>query len=604
VERRDFVVTSKILKGGRTMFEKNLEKSLEKGASGFVLLGPIFGLLYIFLLPIIGITTLLLALPEYASAKKAPIIENAEICMSCHSMKGVDKVFRNKEKVSVFVNAEDFKDTVHGFLSCDSCHAKISLETHPGTANVFESRSAFALDAARACIRCHSSEQLKAKPHHAAMTNRPNAPPCTECHGAHTVKRASVWKPTLAGNQYCLTCHSKNFSKTERNGDKLSLHIDPSLLSSSVHNKHACNDCHTEYSRASHPVKSFGSNREHSIKVSEACRKCHADKQKAVSESIHYKLMSEGNQYTPVCTDCHGFHTVGPKATYETMSGVPCKKCHDKIFEIYSKSVHGMAKASGEHKAPICSSCHFAHDVTVANLTDKIKNVCLGCHKGVEAVHEKWLPNSGLHLSVVACAACHSPKSGRGISLRLYDQNTGKPFTEEQIMKLLGTSYQGLSEKMNAHGEGINSDDLWSIVSQLNKKGAEAKVTFLGRMQVSDGSESHMLTLKKNAVRECESCHTSNSNFFRTVTVAIVKADGRLKEYKVQPEVLGSMMSLASLKQFYVLGSTRLKILDWIGILMVFGGMSVPVLHITFRILTSPIREAKRLNKMRKGDRP
>ena len=73
MERRDFVVAeAKNLKGGRTMFENNLEKSLEKDASGFVLLGPIFGLLYIFLLPIIGITTLLLALPEYASAKKSP----------------------------------------------------------------------------------------------------------------------------------------------------------------------------------------------------------------------------------------------------------------------------------------------------------------------------------------------------------------------------------------------------------------------------------------------------------------------------------------------------------------------------------------------------
>lgn len=262
-----------------------------------------------------------------------------------------------------------------------------------------------------------------------------------------------------------------------------------------------------------------------------------------------------------------------------------------------------MARAKGEHRAPICSSCHFAHDVTVANLTDKIKNACFGCHKGIEAVHEKWLPNSGLHLSVVACAACHSPNSGRGISLRLYDQNTGKPFSEEQIIKLLGTNYQGLTEKMNAHGEGINSDDLWGIVSRLNEKGAAAKVTFLGRMQVNNASESHMLMLKKNAVKECESCHTSDSKFFRTVTVAIVKADGRLKEYKVQPEVLGSIMSIASLKQFYVLGSTRLKVLDWIGIMMVFGGMSVPLLHIAFRILTSPIREAKRLNKMRKGDK-
>jgi hypothetical protein len=234
-------------------------------------------------------------------------------------------------------------------------------------------------------------------------------------------------------------------------------------------------------------------------------------------------------------------------------------------------------------------------------MAEKIKNSCLGCHKEIEAVHAKWLPNSGLHLSVIACAACHSPNSGKGIALRLVDQNTGKPFTEEQIMKLLGSGYQGLSEQMSAHGEGIDSEDLWSIVRQLNEKGADAKVTFMGQMQVNKGSESHMLALKKNAVKECESCHTSGSAFFNTVTVAIVKADGRLKEFKVQPEVLGSVISLASLKQFYVLGSTRLKILDWIGVLMVFGGASLPIAHLTLRILTSPIREAKRLNKMRKG---
>jgi hypothetical protein len=119
-------------------------------------------------------------------------------------------------------------------------------------------------------------------------------------------------------------------------------------------------------------------------------------------------------------------------------------------------------------------------------------------------------------------------------------------------------------------------------------------------MDVSNGSEAHQLSLKKYAVKECESCHSQESDFFKSVTVAVVKADGRLTRYKAKPEVLGSMFSLLSLKQFYVLGSTRLKVLDWIGILMVFGGMSVPIAHITLRAITSPIREAKRLNKMRK----
>jgi predicted CXXCH cytochrome family protein len=583
------------------MFRRKLEKYPDKGTLGLVLFGPIFGLLYILFLPIIGIMTLLLALPELASAKKTPLMESAEVCMGCHSVRSMEKKFRNKEKLNLFVDLGEFSGTVHSSMTCDSCHTGISPDTHPGDAKTFDSKKAFLLSAYKTCSNCHSDEKLKSKPHHALMTGRPNAPPCIECHGAHSVKKITAWKAGLNENQYCLTCHNQDMNKTHLNGESLSLHIEQAQLSASVHNRHACKDCHTGFSMASHPVESFRSSRDHSVLVSDACRKCHQEKYSAVKESIHYSIMSQGDMNAPVCTDCHGFHTVGAKAIYDTMSGVPCRKCHEEVFSVYSDSVHGMAKTKGEHRAPLCSACHSAHDVKVADMTEKIRNACLGCHKGIEFAHEKWLPNSGLHLSAISCAACHSPKAAKGISLRLYDQNTGKPFTEEQIVKLLGPDYEGLSERMSAHGDGIDSSGLWNIVKELNKKGADAKVTFLGKMDASRGA--HMLSLKKDAVRDCDSCHTAGSDFFKTVTVAIVRADGRLKEYKANPDVLGSMISVAALKQFYVLGSTRLKILDWIGILMVFGGMSVPLAHITLRILTTPIREAKRMNKFRKGDR-
>lgn len=589
------------------MFERYFERNDKKSMLGLVILGPVFGLLYVFLLPVIGVMTLLLALPEYASAKKVPVVDSAGQCMACHSSHEFTAKFRNGERLSVFVDEKDFTTSVHRLLKCTDCHKKISLDAHPG--RVLESRTAFMLEASAACNTCHSDEQLKIKPNHAFLANKTNAPPCIECHGSHNVKRLSEWKPSLAGNQYCMTCHQKNITKTLANGEKLSLKIDQSMLKASVHNNHACNDCHTEFSKKSHPAKAFNSKREHSIIIADACKKCHADKFTSYKESIHYKpsarnqqeAMSESNMKTPVCTDCHGFHSVGPKATYDTLSGVPCKKCHDEIFKTYSTSVHGMAKANGQHKAPLCSSCHFAHEVKPASMTERIKTACMGCHKEAEAAHTKWLPNAGLHLSVVACAACHSPNSGKGIYLRLYDQETGKPFTEEQMLKILGTKAEALSNRLSAHGDGISGEELWSIVNQLNKEGKEAKVTFLGKMNVSNGLESHQLSVKRNAVRECESCHNADSLFFKSVTVAMVKADGKLTKYAAKPEVLGSMVSLLSLRQFYVLGSTRLKVLDWIGILMVFGGMSVPIAHITLRVLTSPIREAKKLNKMRKG---
>lgn len=586
------------------MSEEKAEKISGKGTLGLVIFGPILGMLYVCLLPLIALMTLLLALPELASAKKTDILENSSMCMGCHSSPDFTKTFKSKEKMSVLVNEKDFKSTVHRFLSCTDCHQSISLDNHPGSADAYGSKNAFVLAVASACRNCHSEAQLKAKPNHGFIANKTNAPPCTVCHGAHTVKRISEWKPTLSSNnQYCLTCHSQKLSKQQKNGETLSLSIDPTLLAASVHNKHNCSDCHVEFSMTSHPVKQFDSNRTHSIAVSSACKKCHADKHKAVSESIHAKMISEGNLKAPVCTDCHGFHTVGPKATYETMSGVPCRKCHEDIFKIYSKSVHGMARTKGTHNAPLCSSCHFAHEVKVTSMTEKIKGACLGCHKDAEAKHTKWLPNASLHLSAISCAACHSPGSGKGIYLRLYDQETGKPFTEEQMLKILGTTYEGLSNKIDPHGDGIESAELWSLVSKMNEKGTNAKVTFMGRMDVSTGSEAHQLSFKKNAVKECENCHSQESDFFKNVTVAVVKADGRITRHKAKPEVLGSMFSLLSLKQFYVLGSTRLKGLDWLGILMVFGGMSFPLAHITLRVLTSPIREAKRLNKMRKEDK-
>jgi predicted CXXCH cytochrome family protein len=567
------------------MSGESTEKISGKGTVGLVIFGPILGMFYVCLLPLIALMTLLVALPELASAKKTDILENSAVCMGCHSSHDFTKTFRNKEKMTVFVNENDFKSSVHRFLSCTDCHGKISLDTHPGNSGMYEDRAAFTVAMASACRKCHSDAQLKAKPNHAFLTNKTNGPPCMECHGAHEVKRIAEWKTALSSNnQYCLTCHSRNISKKHKNGETLSLHIDPTSLTASVHNKHECSDCHSEYSRSSHPVKQFESGRTHSIAVSEACKKCHSDKYQAVHESIHYKMISEGNLKAPVCTDCH----------------VPCRKCHEDIFKIYSKSVHGMAKAKGTHNAPLCFSCHFAHEVKVTAMTEKIKGACLGCHKDAEEAHTKWLPNAALHLSAIACAACHSPGSGKGIYLRLYDQETGKPFTEEQMAKLMGTTAAGLAQKIDPHGEGIESEELWSIVRQMNEKGSSAKVTFFGRMDVSNGAEAHQLSFKKNAVKECENCHSQGSDFFKSVTVAVVKADGRMTRYKAKPEVLGSMFSLLSLRQFYVLGSTRLKVLDWIGILMVFGGISLPIAHVTLRAITSPIREARRLNKMRK----
>jgi hypothetical protein len=546
---------------------------------------------------------------QQSEAAPQPVIAKAGTCMGCHATKDSVKHFTNKDAISVYIDQNAFSKNVHATLQCTDCHRRVFLDTHPG--RVIESKKDFTKEASDACRNCHRDEQLRKKATHAYMIEMPDAPLCTTCHGGHRVLRISDWKASLHGKDYCLTCHRQAIDTTLGSGEKLSLRIDPANLASSVHNKHDCSDCHTEYTRESHPVKTFASSREHSISVAGVCRKCHAEKATLLRGSTHYNLsfqvgetlVRKGDLKAPVCTDCHGFHAVGPKATYEVLSGVPCRKCHEDIFRIYAGSVHGKARQKGEHRAPLCASCHFAHEINFTAMTDKIKGACLECHKGVEGIHNKWLPNAELHLSAVACAACHVPASEKGISLQLIDQQTGKSFTREQILQLLGNTNEELNELLDAHGEGLSSYELSYIVRQLNNKGAGAKVTYLGRMDIMKYSDAHQLSLKNSAIRECESCHSKDSRFLKRVTLAVLRTDGGMDRYRAQPDALSSIFTTLSSKQFYLLGGTRLALLDWAGIFVVLCGILVPVLHITVRVLTAPLRRSPGTDDMHKGDK-
>ncbi|MBI5187722.1 MAG: hypothetical protein HZA07_01425 [Nitrospirae bacterium] len=552
---------------------------------------------------LISLFLVLIILPVYAEAAKGVLSDDAQMCMGCHSDKGLTKQLENKEILSLFINGNEFANSVHNPMGCTGCHMDISMENHPQVMTI-KSKQEWALKASKSCTMCHADAQIKKKPIHSYLITKAKAPTCAECHGLHAIKRISDWKPQVNVNQYCLTCHKQELSISIK-GIPMRLHIDESLLKGSVHNKHACSDCHSEFSKEQHPVKTLEDIRGHSIAVSDVCRRCHSDKFALVEGGIHFIMLKGGNLKAPVCTDCHGFHSVGPKETYKTLTGVPCKKCHENIFNAYKESVHGKAKIKGVEKAPICSSCHKAHDVKVTAMTEQMKGACLGCHKEAESLHKEWLWSAPfalptlakLHLDTIACAACHSPVAARGIYLRLYDKNTGKPFTDEQIKKLLGTEPDEFMKRMDSYGDGIDSSELWEIFKQLNKKGAEASVVFQGRMDVQKDIESHQLALKKEAVRECARCHSAESEFFKDVKVAIIKADGRPAFYSAKQEVLGSLFSVLSLNQFYALGGTRLKLLDILFILAVLGGLSVPVAHITARILTIPIRSLKKMGK-------
>ena len=128
-------------------------------------------------------------------------------------------------------------------------------------------------------------------------------------------------------------------------------------------------------------------------------------------------------------------------------------------------------------------------------------------------------------------------------------------------------------------------------------------MTYLGRMDIMKYSDAHQLSLKNNAIKECESCHSKDSRFLKRVTLAVLKTEGGIDRYRAQPDVLSSVFTTFSSKQFYLLGGTRFVLLDWAGMFVVLCGILVPVLHITVRVLTAPMRRSPKAEDMHKGDK-
>ena len=391
--------------------------------------------------------------------------------------------------------------------------------------------------------------------------------------------------PLSESDKKCLACHaSAGLAKTLANGEALSLQIHGEVFAKSVHAPLGCATCHSEVDLAKHPGagKKIESAREYTVAQIEVCRACHEDKFKLYEGSVHASLLRAGLPVAPVCTDCHSPHSISPKSASQPIAEVPCRKCHSVIFDAYAGSVHGLARSkSPDSKAPLCAGCHRAHDVGAASVGDRLKNACLGCHVGAIASHQSWLPNAELHLEVVSCPACHSPNAQRKVDLRLYDGVSEQRMVETKGVPL----FEDRARSADVAGGGLDAIALRSLLKQFNVEGAEGTTTLRGRLEVRTGVEAHQLAEKSRAIGNCDRCHREGADPFQVVTVSIVGADGRPLRHDAQTEVLSSAISVGSMRGFYAIGGTRIKLLDVLFVLALLSGVLVPAGHMTAKWL-------------------
>ena len=352
------------------------------------------------------------------SSKASAKMSNDE-CLGCHSDPSLTTEINGKQ-VSLGLDGEKFKASIHSAFACVDCHTDVKGAPHDPT------------PAMPKCSTCHADEQAKydhgvhAK---AAAAGNTNVARCQDCHGSvHEVLPASDPKSKVAHNnipQTCGACHGQKFVMAS--GGMSSAPF--TSYQESVHGKAVaagsekaavCTDCHGEHdilaaTDPKSPINKFN--------VPNTCAQCHNNIKQEYVQSIHGQAIARGNWQAPVCTDCHGIHTI--KAPKDASSSVAaanvkntCAACHESVrlskefgvpggrVDSYLASYHGMAQTVGSKTVANCASCHGVHNILPSSDPHSTINhanlakTCGQCHPGA---NDKFI-TSKVHFDGVAKA--------------------------------------------------------------------------------------------------------------------------------------------------------------------------------------------------------
>ena len=189
---------------------------------------------------------------------------------------------------------------------------------------------------------------------------------CLMCHQAQPAAAAGEATPAQAAPASCMDCHSNDdLTMKLASGETLDLFVDGEQMAQSVHaGKLECVDCHSNITGYPHQKVEAADRRDYSIALYEACKRCHFANYTKTLDSMHFQAMEAGNKNAPLCTDCHGYHNVSVPDQPRSSISKSCASCHADTYKTYSESVHGAALLKDENQdVPVCTDCHGAHSV-------------------------------------------------------------------------------------------------------------------------------------------------------------------------------------------------------------------------------------------------
>jgi hypothetical protein len=310
-------------------------------------------------------------------------------CLSCHA----DKSLQNAAGQSVAVDAQKFKASIHGALSCTDCHTGIQDYPHPEH------------PAPARCDSCHADEvaAVRGSVHASASAHL-----CTDCHGdAHAItSKDNPQSPVYALNvpRTCGSCHG-NPALARKHGltNVYAMYIDSihgfALSKEGLLVAANCSSCHGTHrilSQTDPRSSTYRSN------IPDTCGTCHAGIKADYLSGAHGKALEAGNPKAPVCTDCHTAHQISAprQVAFQVRTTATCGTCHREKLTTYRDTFHAQVSALGYSEVARCWDCHGEHRVLPASDPRSPINranliaTCGKCHSRANANFVSYRPHA------------------------------------------------------------------------------------------------------------------------------------------------------------------------------------------------------------------
>jgi len=324
-------------------------------------------------------------------------------CLTCHGDASLLTKDVDGKPVSLHVDPEKFKNSLHGkVFSCVDCHTDVKSSPHENA------------PAKVSCAICHADEQeaWEHSSHAKSKQSGGAGATCLDCHGSpHELLPSSDPKsrtnhaniPTTCGS-----CHNQKFvMEATGRAQPFSAYqqsVHGRAVANGVKKAAVCTDCHS-----AHEIRGPADPKSSIFKfnVPVTCGKCHGEVQQEFDQSIHGQAISRGQWQAPVCTDCHGIHSIkshkdpNSPISAQNLAQNTCVPCHEQVrlsqefgFEgarvsTYLASYHGLALQRGSTVVANCASCHGVHNIlpssdlrSTVNPANLVKT-CGQCHRGV-----------------------------------------------------------------------------------------------------------------------------------------------------------------------------------------------------------------------------